>query len=70
MQVLESLRNYLTDWKNLLTHATVGILLVLIIFFIPVDIIFRVAIFLGVIAFNILRMRRVDRDPSEDRPEL
>jgi hypothetical protein len=51
------MKSYLTDWKNLATHAAIGVLLVVVIFVIPIDLIYRIAIFFGVVVFNMARMR-------------
>jgi hypothetical protein len=48
---------YLKDWKNLLAHTLVGVLILSVAFFIPVEPIYRVGLLFVIIAFNILRMR-------------
>lgn len=48
---------YLKDWKNLLAHTLVGVLILCVAFFMPVEPIFRVVLLFAIIAFNILRMR-------------
>ena len=54
---LKAVMNYLKDWKNLLAHAIVGILILAVGLFLPVPPIYRIAILLLVISLNILRMR-------------
>ncbi len=49
--------NYLKDWKNLLTHTLVGIALLLIALFLPVEPVFRFTILFLVVCFNMLRMK-------------
>ena len=49
--------NYLKDWKNLLAHAIVGILILAVGLFLPVPPVYRIAILLLVISLNIFRMR-------------
>lgn len=48
---------YLKDWKNLLAHTVVGVLILSVAFFMPVEPIYRVGLLFVIIAFNILRMR-------------
>lgn len=48
---------YLKDWKNLLAHTLVGLLILSVAFFMPVEPIYRVGLLFVIIAFNILRMR-------------
>ena len=48
---------YLTDWKNLLTHGIVGVILLYCLLFAPVAWYWRVILLILVIAFNLVRMR-------------
>ncbi|MBQ6813400.1 MAG: hypothetical protein IJP12_02055 [Methanobrevibacter sp.] len=57
MKITEALKIYLTDWKNLLTHAIVGIILLYCLLFAPVAWYWRIILFLLVIIFNVIRMR-------------
>lgn len=61
MKVLESIRKYLKDWKNLLAHALIGIAILLVAFFIPVAPTYRVLLLVAVIAFNLIRMNHAKR---------
>ena len=56
-KVLESIMNYLKDWRNLLSHAIVGVLLVVIGLALPIPAIYRVLVLFVIIGLNILRMR-------------
>ncbi|MDO5851414.1 MAG: hypothetical protein Q4Q23_02910 [Methanobacteriaceae archaeon] len=56
-KIAKGLKIYLTDWKNLLTHSLVGILLLVIAIFAPVNIYFKILFLLCVIGFNIIRMK-------------
>ena len=70
MRPTKAVKSYLTDWKNLLTHTIVGVLLVVVIFLIPVDPLLRIAIFLAVVVFNGFRMRYEKKNSSsEEAPE-
>lgn len=56
-RVIKGLRAYLTDWKNLLTHSIVGVVILLIALFAPVSPYIRI-VFVGlVVSFNVIRMR-------------
>jgi hypothetical protein len=57
MKLLKFIWNYLKDWKNWLTHSIIGIMILLIAFYLPVKPIYRVIILVVVVAFNVLRMR-------------
>lgn len=57
MDIIAALKAYLTDWKNLLTHAIVGVILLYCLLFAPVAWYWRIILFLIVIVFNVLRMR-------------
>ncbi|TXT54607.1 MAG: hypothetical protein BAJATHORv1_60104 [Candidatus Thorarchaeota archaeon] len=57
MTLTQKLKSYLSDWKNLATHAIVGIMLMAVIFIIPVHIHFRISILFSVVIINIIRMR-------------
>ena len=57
MKIWDALKMYLTDWKNLLTHGIVGVILLYCLLFAPIAWYWRVIILILVIAFNIVRMR-------------
>lgn len=57
MKIIGALKIYLTDWKNLLTHGIVGIILLYCLLFAPIAWYWRVIILIMVIAFNVVRMR-------------
>ena len=56
-KITNGIKSYLTDWKNLLAHAIVGVAILVIAIFLPVDIHIRMGFLLVVIIVNILRMR-------------
>jgi len=62
MKVLRWVWIYLKDWKNLLAHSIVGVLILLIAFYLPVKPVYRIGILFLVIVFNILRMRRKKKE--------
>ncbi len=56
-RITNGLKTYLTDWKNLLTHSIVGVVILLIAFFAPVTPYIRIAFGGVVVAFNVIRMK-------------
>jgi hypothetical protein len=57
-KVIKSLYDYLKDWKNLLNHALVGVLLLVVAIYLPVSIYIRILILVLVIIFNIWRNKK------------
>lgn len=53
----KGLAAYLTDWKNLLAHALLGCLLLLIAIIAPVPIWAKLLLIICLVTLNILRMR-------------
>ena len=68
MKVLKAIWNYLKDWKNLLTHGLIGILILVVALVIPVAPIYRILILVVVVFFNIMRMNHTKRflSPKEE----
>ena len=56
-RIFNGIKTYLTDWKNLLMHSIVGILIVIIALFAPVSPYLRLGFVVIVIGFNVIRMR-------------
>jgi hypothetical protein len=56
-RIVKGLKTYLTDWKNLLTHSIVGVIILLIALFAPVSPYIRIAFVGVVVAFNVIRMK-------------
>lgn len=56
-KIINAVADYLKDWKNLLYHAVIGVALVVVALYLPINVHIRIAIFVGVVAFNILRKR-------------
>jgi hypothetical protein len=57
MRILTGIKAYLTDWKNLLMHSIVGILIVIIALFAPISPYLRLGFVIVVIGFNVIRMK-------------
>jgi hypothetical protein len=55
--ILKGVKTYLSDWKNLLMHSIVGILIVIIALFAPISPYLRLGCVILVVGFNVLRMR-------------
>jgi hypothetical protein len=55
---------YLKDVKNLATHFLVGVIMLALLLFVPVDIHIRLAVLAGVVCLNIARMRLEGRNRS------
>jgi len=53
----KGLAAYLTDWKNLLGHALLGCLLLVIAIIAPVDIWVKLVLIICLVTLNIIRMR-------------
>ena len=56
------LKAYLTDWRNLLGHALLGIIFLVIAIWAPIDWWIKIIIIVILISFNIWRMRRKHRN--------
>ncbi|WP_295031198.1 hypothetical protein [uncultured Methanobrevibacter sp.] len=56
MKIIDGLKTYLTDWKNLLTYGIVGVILLYCLLFAPIAWYWRVIILILVVAFNLIRM--------------
>ena len=56
-RIWSGLKAYLTDWRNLLGHALLGVFFVVIAVWAPINIWLKLAIIACLISLNILRMR-------------
>lgn len=65
------LKCYLKDWRNLLGHALLGIVLLVLAIWAPINIWIKLALMAYLIVFNIFRMRRKARKTFlQDTTEL
>lgn len=62
MKLLHWILMYLKDWKNLLAHSIVGVLILVVALFLPVEPIFRIIILVIVIVVNTVRMARKKKE--------
>jgi len=58
MKILKFIISYLKDWKNLLAHTIIGVLILLAAFYLPVPLYVRLGILVIVVLFNLYRMKR------------
>lgn len=56
-KIFQKVLAYLSDWKNILAHSLVGIAILSVAIWLPVEPIYRVIILALVVTFNIIRMR-------------
>jgi hypothetical protein len=54
---LKGIIAYLSDWRNWVAHALVGVALLCLAIFLPVSPWIRVGILLAVVVLNVVRMR-------------
>jgi Flp pilus assembly protein TadB len=59
------LKAYLTDWKNLLGHALLGVFFVVIAVWAPINLWLKLGIIACLICLNILRMRLKAKKQTE-----
>lgn len=56
-KTLTAVASYVKDWKNWLSHAIVGLGLLAVALFLPVEWYYRFSIFIAIVVLNALRMR-------------
>ncbi len=61
MKIINVIWTYLKDWKNLLAHSLIGLLILMVAFYIPVAPLYRVLILITVIGFNVIRMNHTKK---------
>ncbi len=65
-----ALKAYLTDWKNLLGHALLGVFFVVIAIWAPINLWLKLGIIACLIGLNILRMRlKSKKNAKESVPQ-
>jgi hypothetical protein len=70
-KILLGLKSYLTDWRNLLGHALLGTLFLVVAIWAPLKIWIKLLIIAGLVAFNIIRMRRkANQTATEEKEEV
>ena len=60
-KIFVAVLNYLKDWKNLLSHTIVGVLLIVVGLALPIQPVYRIAILLLLVGLNILRKRLTEK---------
>ena len=59
------LKAYLTDWRNLLGHALLGVAFVVVAIWAPINVWLKLAVIACLIGLNILRMRLKTKKNNE-----
>ena len=59
--IWSGLKSYLTDWRNLLGHALLGVLFVVIAVWAPISVWLKLVIIALLITFNVFRMRKKNK---------
>ncbi|MCX6055865.1 MAG: hypothetical protein NTZ74_13320 [Chloroflexi bacterium] len=67
MKIINAVWDYLKDWRNLLTHGLIGVVLVVVALVIPVALIYRLVFLVLAIAFNLVRMNHKKRFLTEKK---
>ena len=63
-RVWQGLKAYLTDWRNLLGHALLGVVFVVVAVWAPITLWLKLVIIAALITFNVLRMRNKNQKKS------
>lgn len=61
-RVWQGLKAYLTDWRNLLGHALLGVVFVVVAVWAPITLWLKLVIIAALITFNVLRMRNKNKN--------
>ncbi len=69
-RVWSGLKAYLTDWRNLLGHALLGVVFVVIAVWAPISIRLKLIIIAALITFNVLRMRNKNKKNTAEEGSL
>jgi len=65
-KTLNAIWTYLKDWKNLLAHALVGLLILAIGLALPIKPIYRIILLVVVIVLNTARMKLSEKKKKEE----
>jgi Flp pilus assembly protein TadB len=63
-RIWSGLKAYLTDWRNLLGHALLGVVFVVVAVWAPITLWLKLVIIAVLITFNVLRMRNKNQKKS------
>ena len=63
--IWNGLKAYLTDWRNLLGHALLGVVFVVIAVWAPINLWLKLGIIACLIVFNVLRMQNKSKKNAE-----
>lgn len=57
LKIWHGLKGYLTDWRNLLGHALIGVLFLVVAIWVPVQLWIKLIVIVCLVTFNVIRMR-------------
>lgn len=57
LKIMHGLKGYLTDWRNLLGHALIGVLFLVVAIWVPVQLWIKLIVIVCLVTFNVIRMR-------------
>jgi len=71
IQIFRNILAYLKDWKNLLSHTIIGILILILALYLPIKPIYRIIALIIIIFLNITRMKfsKNNKMKNENNPE-
>ena len=69
-KALNGIWNYLKDWRNLLSHALVGVGILAVGLLLPVKPVYRIILLILIIGFNIARMKFSEKKEKEVLAEI
>ncbi|MBC8507503.1 MAG: hypothetical protein ISR58_02820 [Anaerolineales bacterium] len=68
-KTLDFIWTYLKDWKNILAHTFMGLLILAIGFYLPVKPVYRIILMVLIIVLNTIRMKRSESKSSANEEE-
>lgn len=66
LMILNGIKNYLMDWRNLLSHSIMGIFFLAAAIWVPIDIKFKLIIIAILVSYNIWRMNSKKKKKEEE----
>ena len=65
--VLDFTWKYVKDWKNLLAHTLIGLLILGVGFYLPVKPVYRIILMVVIVVLNSLRMKRSEKQENSNQ---
>lgn len=69
-KIWHGLKGYLTDWRNLLGHALIGVLFLVVAIWVPVQLWIKLIVIVCLITFNVIRMRLKAKKAAKQAAEV